>query len=208
MKLWSQRSVACVALSIAGLVATACGATSTASDNATSRPPTSTVFPSAVSSPIENDYHNQAGWVVSARGVGPLVIGELMVDVARIGVAKWIPDNCGPGFPGYTTNEAFRDTLTVYAKKGPNLTLFLIRANGAFRTAEGIGQGTSVARLRAVYGDRIKSLEISPDSGVGPQPVLVEGGSFIAFQSARGSIRSMWIGETKNGKVLIPADWC
>lgn len=156
-----------------------------------------------------NDSRNRAGWQVSFSSVGPLRVGMSVSELAKKGVARLSESEDCPTW--ITTTSRFGRSLVFVLQPGDrdgHDVVGLIQARGAFKTVDGIGEGSSFSTVHQRYGDRLEWYGTTYD---GTQAAVIEGDNFILFLRNRrmSTVAAILVGVVgDDGRPLVPFEEC
>lgn len=157
------------------LLAGACGESETPKDE-----PTNEASPSASEPTMPADLESV---VIEPGKVGPFVVGMPASEALAKGFVR--EPNEDPPCPAFAATKPMQDVAVVFSASEPKPKLLgvLVKVEGP-RTSEGIGVGTSIADLKATYGD-----ELRPEEGDFGEKVwrIYEGDRAMGFSSNAGT---------------------
>ncbi|WP_157559867.1 hypothetical protein [Nocardioides sp. Soil777] len=168
-----------------------------------------------------NNYSNRLGWTVTPDGVGPIKLGWTVAEALESGYFNAPQSRTESGCAAdpaelrgnYSDPGAGDGVLYVnWSYDGlDHVGGFLIKHSSNFRTAEGIGIGSSLDDLRSTYGDRLqmtkfdwvnrKQLELVPTvfSDSGALVLHVENEAVVAMQVLAGDPRETLVNAAPGG---------
>lgn len=130
------------------LLIAACGGSGTPQDEPTKRATASPSQPTETADTLEEA-------VIEPGKVGPYVVGMSSGEALDQGLIREPAE--GAPCPAREATEPFQDVAVVFNESDPRPTLLgvLVKVKGP-ETAEGIGVGSSIADLKAAYGDQLR----------------------------------------------------
>ena len=127
--------------------------------------------------------------VIEPGKVGLFTVGMPASDALEQGIVRQPSED--PPCPAFAATEPLQDVAVVFsaAEAKPKLLGVLVKVPGP-KTPEGIGVGSTIADLKAAYGDQLR-LE---DGDYGEKVFRIyEGDNAVGFASSRGTKPSMKI---------------
>lgn len=184
-------------LALAVLLLTgACGGSETPQDESTKEATASSSEPTETTNTLESA-------VIEPGKVGPYVVGMSSNEALDQGLVREPAE--GAPCPALEATEPFQDVAVVFNESEPQPKLLgvLVKVKGP-KTAERIGVGSSIADLKAAYGDQLR-LE---DGDFGEKVLRIyDGDNAMGFTSFSGTRPRMRIDAIEVFAKSDPVTW-